>query len=61
MLDVPVEFHEKDFKLSHPDMEAVTILFQELEFRRLIDNFTKTFSILPLQPIKWLMKQKKNS
>ncbi len=44
MLDVPVEFQEKDFKLSHPDMEAVTILFQELEFRRLIDNFTKTFT-----------------
>jgi DNA polymerase-1 len=44
MLDVPVEFHEEDFKMSQPDMEAVTALFQELEFRRLIDNFTKTFT-----------------
>ena len=44
MLDVPVEFHEEDFKMSQPDMDAVTALFQELEFRRLIDNFTKTFT-----------------
>ncbi len=44
MLDVPVEFHEEDFEMSQPDMEAVTALFQELEFRRLIDNFTKTFT-----------------
>jgi DNA polymerase-1 len=44
MLDVPVEFHEEDFKMSQPNMEAVTALFQELEFRRLIDNFTKTFT-----------------
>ena len=44
MLDVPVEFHEEDFEMSQPNMEAVTELFQELEFRRLIVNFTKTFS-----------------
>ncbi|MEO8934727.1 MAG: DNA polymerase I [Xanthomarina sp.] len=43
MLDVPVEFNETDFEMSHPDMEAVTQIFQELEFRRLIDNFNKTF------------------
>ncbi len=44
MLDVPVEFHFDDFELNHPNMEAVTNIFQELEFRRLIDNFNKTFS-----------------
>ncbi len=44
MLDVPVEFHEEDFEMSQPNMEAVTELFQDLEFRRLIVNFTKTFS-----------------
>ncbi|PWK20863.1 DNA polymerase I [Xanthomarina spongicola] len=44
MLDVPVEFDEKDFEMSEPDIEAVTHLFQELEFRRLIDNFLKTFT-----------------
>ncbi len=43
MLDVPVEFDEKDFEMSEPDVEVVTQIFQELEFRRLIDNFLKTF------------------
>ena len=44
MLDVPVDFHEEDFEMSQPNMEAVTTLFEELEFRRMIVNFTKTFS-----------------
>ena len=44
MLDVPVEFHEEDFEMSHPDMEKVTQLFEDLEFRRMIVNFTNTFS-----------------
>jgi DNA polymerase-1 len=44
MLDVPVEFDESDFELSEPDIEGVTKIFEELEFRRLTDNFIKTFS-----------------
>ena len=44
MLDVPVTFHAKDFELDQPDIPKVTEIFQELEFRRLIDNFTKTFA-----------------
>jgi DNA polymerase-1 len=44
MLDVPVEFDAKDFEMSQPDVPKVTEIFQELEFRRLIDNFNKTFS-----------------
>ncbi len=44
MLDVPVSFHAKDFELDQPDIPKVTEIFQELEFRRLIDNFTKTFA-----------------
>lgn len=44
MLDVPVEFNEADFEMSEPDIEAVTNIFQELEFRRLTDNFLKTFT-----------------
>ncbi|RXJ52764.1 DNA polymerase I [Gelidibacter gilvus] len=44
MLDVPVEFCESDFEMSEPDFEAVTNIFQELEFRRLTDNFLKTFT-----------------
>ncbi|GGW59284.1 DNA polymerase I [Winogradskyella epiphytica] len=45
MLDVPVEFCAKDFELSEPDIPKVTEIFQELEFRRLIDNFNKTFAV----------------
>ena len=44
MLDVPVEFDAKDFELEHPDVEKVKELFQELEFRRLTENFLKTFT-----------------
>jgi len=44
MLDVPVEFNAKDFELDHPDVEKVKTIFQELEFRRLTDNFVKTFA-----------------
>lgn len=44
MLDVPVTFNAKDFELDPPNMEAVTAIFEELEFRQLLANFTKTFS-----------------
>ena len=45
MLDVPVTFNAKDFELNQPDIEKVTALFSELEFRNLLTNFTKTFAI----------------
>ena len=45
MLDVPVDFHEESFKMSMPDIEATKQIFTELEFRRLTENFVKTFSI----------------
>ena len=44
MLDVPVTFNANDFELDHPDVEKVKEIFQELEFRRLTDNFLKTFT-----------------
>ena len=44
ILDVPVEFHEENFELSQPDLEAVKEIFTELEFRRLLDNLIKTFA-----------------
>ncbi|SDB58557.1 DNA polymerase I [Flavobacteriaceae bacterium MAR_2010_188] len=44
MLDVPVVFHAEDFELDHPDLDAVAKIFDELEFRRLKDNFIKTFT-----------------
>ena len=44
LLDVPVEFNEKDFELNTPDIEAVKQIFTELEFRRLTENLLKTFN-----------------
>jgi DNA polymerase-1 len=44
MLDVPVEFNEEDFEMCDPDLEAVTEIFNELEFRRLLENLIKTFT-----------------
>jgi DNA polymerase-1 len=44
MLDVPVEFNEKEFEMSAPDAAAVIEIFEELEFRRLITSFSTTFS-----------------
>ena len=43
MLDVPVQFDANDYKLSDPDVPAVSELFQELEFRRLSETFIKVF------------------
>ena len=45
LLDVPVEFDAKSCELGAPDSEKVAEIFQDLEFRRLIDNFNKTFSV----------------
>jgi DNA polymerase-1 len=45
MLDVPVTFNAKDFELNQPDIEKVTELFNELEFRNLLTNFTRTFAV----------------
>ena len=44
MLDVPVEFNQENFQMSTPDVGAVTEIFEELEFRRLITSFAATFS-----------------
>lgn len=43
ILDVPVQFDANDYKLSDPDVPAVSELFQELEFRRLSETFVKVF------------------
>ena len=45
MLDCPVEFHEEDFELNSPDIEKVREIFQELEFRRALENMNKIFGI----------------
>jgi len=45
MLDVPLEFNYEDFEMCPPDTAKVMEIFDELEFRRLKDNFLKAFSV----------------
>lgn len=47
LLDVPVTFDEDDYEMCDPDVDAVKEIFQELEFRRLLDNLLKTFGKAP--------------
>ena len=49
LLDVPIEFNAKSCELKAPNSEKVEAIFQDLEFRRLIDNFNKTFAIKKLE------------
>lgn len=42
--DCDVTFNEKDYELSMPDGEKVQQIFEDLEFRRLKDQFLKLFS-----------------
>ncbi len=44
IIDCDVTFDAKDYELSQPDSEKVQELFEELEFRRLKDQFIKIFS-----------------
>lgn len=42
--DCDVTFHEEDFQLTMPDGEKVQQIFEDLEFRRLKEQFLKLFS-----------------
>ena len=44
LLDVPVTFESSLYELTTPDKNAVGILFEELEFRRMAENFKKIFA-----------------
>src|SRR5690606_24800826 len=43
--DAPVEFDEEDLEMCAPDVEKVKELFNELEFRQLLENFYRTFNL----------------
>lgn len=61
LLDCPVEFHEEDFLLNHPDLEKTSEVFKELEFRRIADSLPTIFKSFPTidgQPIE---KETENS
>ena len=49
ILDVPVEFNAKDFKLDKPNMNLVGEIFEVLEFRRMRQSFEKVFDSKPLE------------
>ena len=44
MIDCDVQFHAESYELSQPDADKVQEIFDELEFRRLKDQFIKIFS-----------------
>ncbi|MBI6118282.1 DNA polymerase I [Salegentibacter maritimus] len=44
LTDCDVKFHAEDYELSQPDAKKVQEIFDELEFRRLKDQFIKLFS-----------------
>lgn len=41
--DYPIEFNDKKFELEKPDAQKVQEIFEELEFRRLREQFLKLF------------------
>jgi DNA polymerase-1 len=43
LLDCPVQFNETDYELSTPDVDKTDALFNELEFRRMADQFDAIF------------------
>lgn len=43
LCDCDVTFNEDDYELTKPDIEKVEVLFHELEFRRMAENFHNLF------------------
>ena len=58
ILDCPVEFHEEDFELNTPDIEKVTQIFQDLEFRRSLENLHRIFKIDVNKEVKKTSQEK---
>lgn len=45
MLDVPVEFEEKEFEVSQPNLKEVVDIFEELEFKTLTNTLYKIYGV----------------
>ncbi|KIO53619.1 DNA polymerase I [Flavobacterium hibernum] len=43
LLDCPVNFNESDYELTRPDIEKTDAIFNELEFRRMAEQFDNLF------------------
>lgn len=61
ILDVPVEFNAKDFKLDKPNMNLVGEIFEILEFRRMRQSFEKVFDFKPIENNTPEVKSKKET
>ena len=61
ILDVPVEFNAKDFKLDKPNMNLVGEIFEILEFRRMRQSFEKVFDFEPIENKTPEVKSKKET
>ncbi len=51
-LDCAVTFNAEDYEMSAPDAEKVQLIFEELEFRRLKDQFIKLFNPEPSSEVQ---------
>jgi len=43
--DAPVEFSDEELKMEKPDVQKIRDIFEELEFRRLLENFYRAFDL----------------
>ncbi|HUH36102.1 MAG TPA: DNA polymerase I [Moheibacter sp.] len=44
-LDAPIEFNEEEMEVCAPDVEKIKEIFNELEFRQLLENFYRAFQL----------------
>lgn len=51
ILDCPVTFNEADYELSSPDVEKTDAIFNELEFRRMAEQFDAIFKKSGAAPV----------
>ncbi|MBG7629043.1 MAG: DNA polymerase I [Bacteroidetes bacterium] len=47
ILDCPVQFHESDYELNHPNLDKTNEIFKELEFRRIAESLPAIFQLFP--------------
>ena len=60
-MDVPVKFDDASYKFSVPHTEKVLSIFKELEFRRMGENFIKTYKVLDVPYNLGTEKQEESS
>ncbi|MGM5629895.1 DNA polymerase I [Apibacter raozihei] len=59
--NVPIEFHYEEFTVDNPNVEEVINIFENLEFRNMIQNFQKTYNLMSGQETETVSNTKKNS